>query len=621
MNQSQSQIISCHPAAFGQRWTSVLTDARIQVVDNLCQLATDNSNQTQNNIFENPTTAVMNETIALLYVDAFGEPGEPNCEYSEMAEAAQQYFPVNVKYLLVQAEEEMDSTKYMTLEEDEQDTELTLGMVTFDYGEAIKQFPGVQVTIDGTSIAILDVFDEEEVEEENEEMFLKMILTRVFSSLSIIGSSYIVYNLSGTRQNRKKIQRSLFNRLLFGLSVADIISSISMLIGNWAMPKRPPGDPDEYVVSQAFWDALWPGASGNDASCTAQGFFIHIGVMGSTFFTTFVAVQTLGLVRYNWTRIQMNKVEKVFFGIAIGQPLITATAAAAAGFFNPTNTGFCWINMNPVFCNEEKERGPLIDAYCEDRVRAKNWFLWHMLFSMAWVYLALAVIAFSMISLYRVVRAQERRVSRSRLTAQDSERQRKILIRGMLYISIYLLIWIPVSLNLLDSEDGEGGEGGGDGDGEDRRMLEEDDSDDEEGGFDFFDIFEFLATIMLPAQGFLNALIYSGILDRCINRVCCCKCCKSSVPVAGAASTHHFDSSRMSAATSSRKFAASSSSDGGGLSSSLRRSVDANSTTIAEEETKEGPKPLKRDAKSVTFDNSTIQSKSEIAESQLDDEK
>jgi len=107
-----------------------------------------------------------------------------------------------------------------------------------------------------------------------------------------------------------------------------------------------------------------------------------------------------------------------------------------------------------------------VEAYCEGRVRAKDCFLWHILFSMSWVYIALVVIAFSMMSLYLVVRQQESRVSRSSLTTQDSERQRQILIRGMLYISIYLLTWIPVSLNFFDSEDGEYGEG--DGDDEDR---------------------------------------------------------------------------------------------------------------------------------------------------------
>ena len=99
------------------------------------------------------------------------------------------------------------------------------------------------------------------------------------------------------------------------------------------------------------------------------------------------------------------------------------------------------------------------------------------------------------------------------------------------------------------------------------------------------------------------------------------------MPVAGAASTHYFDSSKVSGA-SSRRLAASKNSSGAsasfrrsadsgdGLSSSLRKSVDTK-----EDETKETKVYTRSGHKTVSFvDNSTIETKSGINESQPNDE-
>lgn len=91
--------------------------------------------------------------------------------------------------------------------------------------------------------------------------------------------------------------------------------------------------------SQARWLFEFPGASGNTATCTLQGFFVQFGVIGSNFFTAFLALQTLLVVRFSWTEKQMQRAEVAFFSTGIGIPLVTAIWAVGAGYINGTIVG------------------------------------------------------------------------------------------------------------------------------------------------------------------------------------------------------------------------------------------------------------------------------------------
>ena len=83
--------------------------------------------------------------------------------------------------------------------------------------------------------------------------------------LSMIGSTFIVYSLIGTRLDRKFRLRSTFNRLLLALSICDIMSSFANFLSHWAFPTTPHAG-----IDPIWHDMTFPYAAGNDSSCTFQ---------------------------------------------------------------------------------------------------------------------------------------------------------------------------------------------------------------------------------------------------------------------------------------------------------------------------------------------------------------
>ena len=64
----------------------------------------------------------------------------------------------------------------------------------------------------------------------------QVIITKVVSFLSIMGSAYIIFsmvvNVKDAAHRRKKLDRT-FDRLLLCLCAADFVSSTSFFLGSW----------------------------------------------------------------------------------------------------------------------------------------------------------------------------------------------------------------------------------------------------------------------------------------------------------------------------------------------------------------------------------------------------
>eukprot|EP00980_Cylindrotheca_fusiformis_P009394 scaffold2053_cov112-Cylindrotheca_fusiformis.AAC.9 len=478
--------ILAHPAMFGKRWPGVVTVVLREVDIDLCHETIANS--TSN--FVGATDGQYD--TAMLYDDPYAKTREKMCSYAQMAQAAEKFYPM-ARYLLVSR---VDGLVAMRKDKKSPDTNLGLASVTIEDVEAIRNMipdggqnrtslttAGIVVSVDAVSRSFVDCCDCEDRCEHSEHDFKRwMVFLRVGSGLSLIGSTYVFLSLIGTRKRRSESMGILFNRLLLGICISDAFSSIAMLLGSWPMQSSPPGD-YEGSISQAWWDKTYPGAAGNDATCTLQGFFVHVGVAGSTFFTGFIALQTLLWVRYSWNDQQMHKAEIAFYTVGISIPLVTAIWAAVDGKMGNLPIGICWINMTPQKCEDEMG-GALIDEYCDDVARGDDSFAFQIGLAMVWVLLTLVVTFYSMISLFCFVRKLENRSAQWSLTSRHGQLQKKVLLRAMMYISVYVVIWIPTMATLTGASLAE------------------------------------LTTVacLLPLQGFLNAVIYSGVVDKCFLR-------------------------------------------------------------------------------------------------------
>merc|ERR1719237_1638411 len=106
-------------------------------------------------------------------------------------------------------------------------------------------------------------------------------------------------------------RQSIYNRLLLGLSVYDLMMSSGVLVGTWAIPK---GTQDVYM------------ASGTQGTCFAQGFFINLG----------------------WNDSRMRKVEVWLHAMPNVIAVLTAIAGATIldtegnrGLYHNSNL-WCW---------------------------------------------------------------------------------------------------------------------------------------------------------------------------------------------------------------------------------------------------------------------------------------
>lgn len=240
-----------------------------------------------------------------------------------------------------------------------------------------------------------------------ENMKIAVILTKVVSALSLIGSVYIIKSLLWPPPERRKKLKTTFNRLLLALSFSDVMSSIAFFVGTWAIPRYPFGFGG---IDIGVWDSYFPWAAGNDGTCIAQGFFIQFGVMASVFFTGCIAMQYIFTVRCNWTEKRLRMAEKVFFSVSVSIPLITAIASAALGLLNPVSMGFCWIEAWPWYCIGRT--GGFIGEWCSENMRSENSIIYRWAFSSVFILLVLVLVIVSMVLLFISVRNQETRAAK-----------------------------------------------------------------------------------------------------------------------------------------------------------------------------------------------------------------
>eukprot|EP00956_Cyclotella_meneghiniana_P046042 scaffold396303_cov63-Cyclotella_meneghiniana.AAC.1 len=96
----------------------------------------------------------------------------------------------------------------------------------------------------------------------NTETKQKMLvwMPRVSAILSIMGSLFIIFNI--LRSGRRK---ELYMQIMIFMSMFDIIGSAAYSFTTLPTPT------DDYLY----------GSQGNDATCTAQGFFIQVGTVAA----------------------------------------------------------------------------------------------------------------------------------------------------------------------------------------------------------------------------------------------------------------------------------------------------------------------------------------------------
>jgi hypothetical protein len=131
------------------------------------------------------------------------------------------------------------------------------------------------------------------------------IIYHTTGSVSIIASTCLVVHILRSHHGLS----TTYHRLVFGLSVGDILSSFGFALGSTMVPKEM-----NYFI---------PSAQGNTATCTAQGFLLVFGVTVAAMYNCSICLYYLAIIRYNKKDEYIrNKLEPWFHGISIIIPFV-----------------------------------------------------------------------------------------------------------------------------------------------------------------------------------------------------------------------------------------------------------------------------------------------------------
>ena len=163
------------------------------------------------------------------------------------------------------------------------------------------------------------------------------IVPKCSATLSIIGSTYILQYIL----RRPAKRRTVFSRLMVGLSTSDVVASVCFFLSTWPVPAGTEG---------AY------GAVGTTETCTAQGFFGQAAYLCTPLFNGVLAFYYLLVIRYQWREDQLKRIEPYLLA---GPPLI-AVGVALAGLpldlYNYANF-ICWLAPLPWGCKDTARYG------------------------------------------------------------------------------------------------------------------------------------------------------------------------------------------------------------------------------------------------------------------------
>jgi hypothetical protein len=129
-----------------------------------------------------------------------------------------------------------------------------------------------------------------------------------------------------------------FNRLLLGISIADIMLSFCMMLNTLPAPAE---------TSDYTWNPM-----GNVHSCDAQGFFLFLGLMGAPLYNCSLCLYYIAVVKYNKKEEYIRaKLEPFLHGVPIIFSLVGAITVLAMQSFNASSS-YCWIAKDPPYCGQ-----------------------------------------------------------------------------------------------------------------------------------------------------------------------------------------------------------------------------------------------------------------------------
>jgi len=221
--------------------------------------------------------------------------------------------------------------------------------------------------------------------------------------------------------------RSLYHRLILGISLFDFCSSTSLIVlGPWAVP--------EHVEFTKF-------GRGTFTTCATAGFFFNF-VFGTMWYSSFLALHFLLVVKFERQESKLAlRFEPIAHAIPILIVLITSSYGVVEDLFNPMRElpGWCWYMDYPPYCSTREGTPECIRGEKYEPVSSTA--------GPSTVIPNFLIVIGSMIMIVLKVRHTEKQL-RQYGHGQNGNLQRtkETAWQGLLYIFAFLIVYFPIVL-------------------------------------------------------------------------------------------------------------------------------------------------------------------------------
>jgi hypothetical protein len=248
------------------------------------------------------------------------------------------------------------------------------------------------------------------------QMQTKSIIFHVTGAVSVLSSTCIILHILRSYDRLS----SIYHRLVFVLSMAEILSSASIALSSSMVPKE--------------MDYFVPHARGSMSTCTMQGFFICIGYLVAGGYNCSICFYYYATISHNKKEEHIRaKLEPWFHGISIICPLIFIGAIGLS--INQYNSlgGICQFYPNlPPHCIGY-ELGEIPEGFsipCGRGTVGNNQIILYIVYGALMffgVIVPFSVIVGTMFLMYRSVRKIEKKMQNYGISALRSLRTRDSL--------------------------------------------------------------------------------------------------------------------------------------------------------------------------------------------------